>query len=350
MSGEIGEACQVVMITGKLITRVMDLTVEAAVLSARTANMIYMSKWKGRTQFRRLLNIKGEQNGLVFLNVSAEPDSGRNKRAIRGIEKELKAHGILFSRMPDLCGGDGNTQYCVSASDAKKVSAMLVSHMNGKYRHVAVAEISEADYTMTGRRADGTPTPELHSIEESARQELEKQDKPHRGRVIPFTTQEHARAETAEPKDITKLPAKIARQIAREHDLQAVMGEGSYEWLKSKPLVSKKIGGKMYHLLTLPDGENGIIVPDQDYRKEKYTSGGNSYRFSNYGALVSEDRQYYSVNYASGAVRKMTGTETLTQARKEPVYGYYLRVSQLLENAKQKEMLLESVARTIKAR
>lgn len=310
------------MIIGKAIYQLKDVMVYTAVLSAQSMNVIYSAKWKGKTSFKRLLNMKGEQNGLLFLNVGLEPDSSVNRKKFRAIENELKKHGIMYAIMPDLCGGDGNTQICVSTVDAKKVEAMLHSHMHGKNKDVYMAEISEYDYTMTGKEGDGSPTKKMQELIDSAKQ---KKQTDHN---------------LANPEKVIKIPEKNASQIITEHDLTYQMGPESYTWLKTGPLMSKKINGDLYHLITLPDGKSGIIIPDRDYRQP----GAGSM----YGALVCEHKEYYSVNYRSGKVSRITGEKAVKAARKSPVEEYASKVEQLLKNQKQKMKLeerMEKIAR-----
>ena len=197
--------------------------VRTAVVSAQTMNVIYSAKWRGKTSFKRLLNMKGEQNGLLFLNVGLEPDSPENRRKFKAVENELKKHGIMYAVMPDLCGGDGNTQICISAVDAKKMEAMLHSHMNGSNRDVYLAEISEYDYTMTGQKSDGTPTEQMQELLDSA-----VQAKQNTGKQIT-------------PESVIQISEKNAEQIITMHDLTHQMGPDSYTWLKTQPLLSKKI-------------------------------------------------------------------------------------------------------------
>lgn len=310
------------MIIGKAIYQLKDVMVYTAVLSAQSMNVIYSAKWKGKTSFKRLLNMKGEQNGLLFLNVGLEPDSSVNRKKFRAIENELKKHGIMYAIMPDLCGGDGNTQICVSAVDAKKVEAMLHSHMHGKNKDVYMAEISEYDYTMTGKEGDGSPTEKMQELIDSAKQKNQTDHHP------------------VNSEKVIKIPEKNASQIITDHDLTYQMGQESYTWLKTRPLMSKKINGDLYHLITLPDGKSGIIIPDRDYRQP----GAGSM----YGALVCEHKEYYSVNYRSGKVSRITGEKAVKIARKLPVDEYVSKVEQLLQNQKQKMKLeerMEKIAR-----
>lgn len=318
------------MTIGKAVYHLNNVLVRTAVRSAQMMHVIYSAKWKGKTSFKRLLNMKGEQNGLLFLNVGLEPDSSENRKKFRAIQNELKKHGIMYAVMPDLCGGDNNTQICVSAVDAKKVEAMLHSHMHGKYRDVYIAEISEYDYTMTGRKIDGSLTAQMQELIDSA--DLKRQ----------------IDSGKTNKESVVHIPDKNAAQIITAHDLTHQMGSDSYTWLKTRPLVSKEIDGKLYHLITMPDGKSGIIVPDREYRQP----GGN-YGLATgdtYGALVCEHKEYYSVNYKSGKVSRISGEKAVKAARKTPVEEYASRVERLLLNQKQKMKLGETMERTAKSR
>ena len=119
---EVQDAVQVIMVTGRAAYMGGRITVKGLSSFIKLINTIYLSKWKGSASLRRLRQIKGDD--MVFINVSSE-----DRHDLSFVEKELKAHGILFSRMPDLCGGDGRTQYAVAASDLPKLKPMLLENL-----------------------------------------------------------------------------------------------------------------------------------------------------------------------------------------------------------------------------
>ncbi len=462
--GEIDEACQVILLCGKLAVQLKNITVATAVMSAQVLNTIYMAKWKGNTSYRRLLNVKGEQNGLVFLNVGIEEDTRQNTRIMKGIKKELKDHGILFAELPDLCGGDGNTQFCISARDASKLSAMLMSHMNGKYKDIPVAEISQFDYTATAQRADGSPTPEFEALVRSTgdgregidpTEVVQPEKVPVRNRIT-----SGARTVKIEKKSLTgidmknvkihmkalaegegeapgrgadalspdlipdflrgtdsgksvrghsddadlspdpgrrrrrknvfrkigesvsstvvnisdyfqeraekqaalqpgyadgiadpcpNLPKKIVAQIIREHEYHAFGGRDSYMWLDETPVISKEIKGEKYHLVSLPEGDKGIIIPDSAYREYDYDRP-SGYFLGNKGAFVCEAREYYTVDYKTGDIGILPGDEAVKAAKKTPVESYAERVRKLTQEAKQKVLLGDQVKSAVSRR
>lgn len=144
---EVQDAIQILYLTGQI-------SGTAAQMVYKILNTIYLSKWKGKTSFSRLRQIKGEE--AVFLNAATE-----NRLALKRIEQEMKAHGILFARLPDLCGGDGRTQYVIAPSDLPKFKIFLLDHQAGPYGSISVGPIRPSDYIKTGVDPKGNPTPGL---------------------------------------------------------------------------------------------------------------------------------------------------------------------------------------------
>lgn len=358
--GDIDEACQVIILIGKMMYQAKGVLTKTALTSSQVMSTIYMSKWKGQTSYKRLLKVKGEENGLLFVNIGLENNSFRNASKIRGIEKELERHGIMYARLPDLCGGDGNTQICISARDAKKLEAMLRTHMHGKYKDVPVAEISQFDYTQTGRRADGRPTPELDALKKDAasrRKSVNKKDQrsePKRKRFargIPLFGSLFRRNRPAKDVQCNRKPPypdKIGRQIMMEHDMLQNVGKGGYTWLHTLPLVSKVIDGREFHVMTLPDGQNGIIIPDSWFREPQYAVNREGHFNMRYGALVAENREYYTVNYKDGMIGKMPGKQVVEAARKTPVAEYAKRLEQVLKNEKKQMQIGKAIETAMK--
>ncbi len=165
---EVGDAIQIVMMSGRGVSFLLHCTVKTAVSIVKMLNTLYLSKWEGKTSFNRLRSVKGDD--LMFINVSTE-----DKAALSAIEKSFKGHGILFARLPDLCGGDGRTQYVISSSDIPKMKAMLIDHKNSSYAAVSVAPIGETEYVNTGIKKDGSPTAEYSELQKSARENTPSQ-------------------------------------------------------------------------------------------------------------------------------------------------------------------------------
>ena len=122
---EVGDACQIVMISGRMIAATASLTFKTAMLMMKIYNSLYLGKWKGKTSFQRFRAIKGDE--FEFINICSE-----DPEKLMQIEKEMEAHNLLFARLPDLCGGDGNTQYVIARSDMNIFAAFLMDHINGE--------------------------------------------------------------------------------------------------------------------------------------------------------------------------------------------------------------------------
>ena len=136
---EVSDTIQLIVISGKVMFLAGNLSLKAAILTAKTLDTIYLAKWKGSVSYARLRKIKGDE--VQFLNVSTE-----EKKILHAIEKEMKQHGILYARLPDLCGGDNRTQYVISPSDMVK----CLDHFSGKYGKIKAGPIRPADYIQTG--------------------------------------------------------------------------------------------------------------------------------------------------------------------------------------------------------
>lgn len=236
---EVSDAIQIIMISGQVFGVATKLTYRAALLEMKLLNTLYLSKWKGKTNLTRLRKIKGDN--LIYLNFSTE-----NEEKLKGIEKELKAHQILFARLPDLCGGDGRTQYAVAASDIGKVKAFLLDHKDGPCREIAAGLISAMDYAETGRDENGKETEELKDLEKSAKEELEKEQKKN------DRTVSGAAREPAEEQEADILMSGMAK--LREQ----VMSETSQTFEK-EPLAENEKWG----LYETADGK-GVVIP-KDY-------------------------------------------------------------------------------------
>ena len=162
---ELGDACQVVMISGKLIVTSAQLSLKMMLLMMKIYNTLYLGKWKGATSFKRFRDIKGED--YEFINICSE-----DPETLARIEKEMEAHNLLFAKLPDLCGGDGNTQYVVARSDMHIFAAFLMDHNHGELQNIKVGPIAESDYARTAVHPEsGEYTQEFQDLNESARQQ-----------------------------------------------------------------------------------------------------------------------------------------------------------------------------------
>ena len=128
------------MLCGRGAMLIGNISLKLAMQFVKLLNTIYLAKWEGSVSLNRLRQIKGDD--FVFINVSSE-----QKEDLAAIEKEMKSHGILYARMPDLCGGDARTQYAIASSDAVKM------------------------------KADGTDTKEMEALKKSAQETIDAASK-----------------------------------------------------------------------------------------------------------------------------------------------------------------------------
>ena len=300
---EVGDAVQVVMLCGRGVMLLGNISLKLAMQIAKLMNTIYLAKWEGSVSFNRLRQIKGDD--FVFINVSSE-----KKEDLAAIEKEMKSHGILYARMPDLCGGDARTQYAIASSDAVKMKAMLLDHTSGPNSHIRVGPISEADYMMTGKKADGTDTKEMEALKKSAQETLDAtakrspkkaeaeqlandqdkkkpsgktrrtpETKPEKVKTVPEKGMVRAAgkdipSEQAPEKTIPaqkpvrseiSLEEKVLQNTIcdvriRSQEYQRQYGTDSVFWLKQKPLYENR----QYAQFLLPDGKNSIFIRQSD--------------------------------------------------------------------------------------
>ena len=127
--------------------------------------------FKEKNTLKDLIAEKG--NDLVFFEVTSE-----EKEVLKDLEGQMKAYGITFARMPDLCGGDGKTQYAFSPKDAVRFKMFLRNMAEKKKDHPDLPEvtiISAEDYANTGYDSNDHPTPELDEIMRSAEEEIRKE-------------------------------------------------------------------------------------------------------------------------------------------------------------------------------
>lgn len=265
---EVSDALQIIMISGQVFGVATKLTYRAALIQMKLWNTLYLSKWKGKTNLTRLRKIKGDN--LIYLNFSTEKEE-----KLKGIEKELKAHQILFARLPDLCGGDGRTQYAIAASDIGKVKAFLLDHKDGPCRETAAGLISAMDYAETGRDEKGKETKKLKDLETSAKEELEKEQRK-TARTVSGADKEPAE----EPKTDILLSgmAKLREQVMSETSQtfeQEPLAEhekwGLYETVDGKGVVIPRehiIKAEELDLQALHPGKDAVEEPEMELYAE----------------------------------------------------------------------------------
>lgn len=238
---EVSDALQLVMVSGRMIAVVSRLSYRAALFQFKVLNTLYLSKWKGKSSLNRLRKIKGDN--LIYLNFSTE-----NAEKLKLVEKELTAHQILFARLPDLCGGDGRTQYALAASDIGKVKAFLLDHNKGPWKEITAGLISAMDYAETGRDINGKETKELQTLEKQAAEELkQKQEK-------------QKKAENTDPKKqkngesdiLTSGMAKLREQLLSE----------ATQIYEKEPIAENETWG----LYRMTD-DKGIVLPKEEVIK-----------------------------------------------------------------------------------
>ena len=170
---EVSDATQIVLLTARGGYLLGRISLSMAVRTLKLLDTLYHAKWKGKTSFNRLRQTKGED--MIFVNISTEKES-----LLKLIEAEMTAHQIMFARLPDLCGGDGRTQYAVSQADTERFKAFLLDHGTGPNRSVLVGPVRPEDYLATGEDTMKNPTLQMTRLEKDAREterESHEQDK-----------------------------------------------------------------------------------------------------------------------------------------------------------------------------
>lgn len=267
----------------------------------------------------RLRQIKGDD--FIFINVSSE-----KKEDLAAIEKEMKAHGILYARMPDLCGGDGRTQYAISSSDAVKMKAMLLDHTAGQNHHIRVGPISETDYMMTGKKADGADTKEMEALKKSAQETMDAaarkpQQKAETVRQTNDQDKKRSFVKTkqqsgGEPEKNIAAQHPVRSNVSmeekmlqrtvndvriRSRDYQRQYGTDSVFWIKQKPLYENR----QYAQFLLPDGKNSIFIHQSDILPGR--DSGTGMRL----AAIFKDQQYSMMNLEKVNVVAADGSKAI---------------------------------------
>lgn len=348
---EVQDAVQIILMYGRVAALVGKVSVKSAMLANKIMMAVYLSKWRGKTGFNRLLKIKGEQNGLTFVNIGIEPDGKENRKIFREILKEFDAHGILYAVMPDLCAGDGATQIAVSNVDVSRLNALLIDHKNGRHGDIQLAEITQFDYAMTGVRGDGSLTHETEKLLSSARKKVNRAAKSaesfvrnlfagfgHRVKKL-FHLENHFEApqlyhgqwifgRRRQETEAGGLPDKRAgqkrlnerniRQAAKIHDISSMLGDGACLWLKKGALACGEIDGRTFHLVPLEDGINAVLVPDL-YYKEPLSEHDITDPGIPCGFLLMKCMKYKLVNLETGNVMEARGAAVIEKELKERI-------------------------------
>ena len=286
---EVGDAVQVIVVSGQAGYLLGKVTVRTAAFVLKLLNTVYLAKWRGRVSLRRMRQIKGED--YVFINAGTE-----SRIQLKAVEKEMKAHGILYARLPDLCGGDNRTQYVIPASDAAKMKAFLLDHSNGEYKDTRVGPISPADYVKTGVTRNGLPTEEMENLFRSV---------PRSGQQEPSRLEDRQRflPEIAQPE---------TAHSVRKHDIDTEQ-KGKAYWIQGKPMRQHDRWG-MYRM---PDGIHTVIIPREDML-EGYTLNGAG-KVMPPQAAVCPGKTYLTVNLKDGRQERTSGSTTRIPYRQDLV-------------------------------
>lgn len=291
---EVYEASQILLVTGRGAYVLGNITLKAALSVLKILNTLYLAKWKGKVSMNRMRHIKGDD--FQFINIGTE-----DKSKLKYIEKEMKAHGILFAKLPDLCGGDGRTQYVIPPSDAAKFKAFLLDHANGPLKDIKVGPISAADYARTGMDSRGNPTPEMTSLTESAIKEFGKKK-----------VQKQAASGAKDGIYMGALSIEQAKQMPaivyalEKHDKVQTYKE-QVSWLEREPIRKHEKWG-MY---LMPNGADAVIIPREDMtEKLKNPTNGNNIPAQ---IAIYDSKQYIVVNIVSGEQKTSKGSDIRRQ-------------------------------------
>ena len=359
---EVSDATQIVLLTARGGYLLGRISIAMAIRTLKLLNTLYHAKWKGKTSFNRLRQTKGED--MLFVNVSTEKES-----LLKLIEEELTAHQIMFARLPDLCGGDGRTQYAVSQTDAERFKAFLLDHGTGPNRTVLVGPVRPEDYLATGEDTMKNSTPEMRNLERDAR-ETERENRGSESRGAETRGQEKHRTlkqeQTVRDFDIQK-PADLAKTITREetsftkdipeenpairivsqgrekivpaqefakeaektyplsiHEKELVYGKQK-ETIRLEPIDEEE----HFNLYMLPDGVRAVVIPKEDVRpvyiNEK--TGEKMPPLFNVFAM----QRYVIIDPKEGVRDMVRGDDLLSLLKEVPVSIRHAELTQLVK-------------------
>ncbi len=279
---EINDAMQLIIVTGKGAYLISNMTVKSAVLVLKVLNTIYLAKWHGRVSLNRLRRICG--GDFVFVNVNTE-----DSKIFKSIEKEMKAHGILYARLPDLCGGDRRTQYVIPPADMIKLKAFLLDHREGKHKDVKVGPISPEDYAKTGITAAGRPTPELAELTQSALN------------ALPDKTAVHTSDDLLPIEEVLQVP-EVWDTVKKDPNIS--FGR-HVSWIKGKPVKEHSNWG----MFNLPDGVHAVLIPQEDIVKERRKFMTRQLTPAEYA--IFDAKNYTMINLKNGEKHLETGRNVI---------------------------------------
>lgn len=280
---EVQDAIQILYLTGQI-------SYTAATMAYKILNTVYLAKWRGKTSFSRFRQIKGEES--VFLNAATE-----NKAALKKIEQEMKAHGILFAKLPDLCGGDGKTQYVLAPSDLPKFKSFLLDHQEGPCRQIKVGPIRPSDYIRTGVDSLGNPTPDLCTQSSFPEQKGKHTQQKNPNQDLPTDT-----------------PTPLPHAQKNPDDLFSTCGPHHY--IQEAP-IEESTRWRMYQL----DPLHAVLIPRLP--AERITQKNASIQDRD---AICENERYMVVNLQTKKYRMESGLQVLRryQTPKQQRYSDYL--------------------------
>ena len=332
---EVADACQVVIVSGKTIAAAGSLAIKTAMLLMKIYNTIYLGKWKGSTSFKRFRAIKGED--YEFINICSE-----NQETLAKIEREMEAHNLMFARLPDLCGCDGNTQYVIAKSDMQVFAAFLMDHNHGALKNVKCGPITESDYARTAVHPEsGEYTEEFKDLNRSTKEEYHvritgeietaqiKQPlltdrllfRRSREKEVPVEVVE---AEELPPENILMITDSRSRRPAEPAEIimhplihmrtEMLLHKEQVELIYDEPLKETE----KWAVFPVHDGEHVVVIPREDILL------GNTTRKEEHRAVPVErpprammytDRNYVIVDMRTGKQSLETGRSLIESMR-----------------------------------
>ena len=252
---EVSDATQIIMMTARGGYLLGKISIAMASRTLKLLDTLYHAKWKGKTSFNRLRQTKGED--LLFINISTE-----DEEKLRLVERELDAHQIMFARLPDLCGGDGRTQYAISQSDMEHFRAFLLDHGDGRYRDILVGPVRPEDYLSTGEDDLRNNTPQMKDLEEDARKEAGTTCKEEKAiRIFSEGTEKRVPSE------------QFAQEVSGiysmcMHEKGAAYGEKGIVF-RQAPVKEEE----NFNLYMMPDGVRMVVIPKEDVQSVHVNEG-----------------------------------------------------------------------------
>jgi hypothetical protein len=332
MSNEVGDSLRMIELSGRGMAMSAKIVGKSFLLFFKLINTIYLAKWKGKASLNHLRAVKGES--LAFFQVWSEKKDNLVK-----IEKELKKHGIMFAKLPDLCGGDGRTQYAFSPADAEKFQLFLKNYKddyvrsNGQRSNIKVELVTGKDYERSGYDANGNKTAEYEDLEKSAKKEavIEKSRKKQLPAVIlsdaKYTgkeaqakffranrlleKQQESDSKTIDfNKEFGRIENKRTYDIGFGKERVAMLSDSSY----SQKLIMVTIPQEPLALI-LRNGEIGAIKGDRQ------------------SAVLKDDKMYWVVNKLTLERKQLPGRD-IAEMFKKPYLKESLAAAKKMEVSK----------------